>query len=1060
MINLNKNYNMDKYLKYKKKYLIEKKKIGGRVPYIGSSEKPNFDPFDKKEYSFYLNKRPIVLNQESTTDYEFKEDFTLSAVDVSTFGVITTYKLKDYIHHYIKLNGEDYPFSLCFIHNKFNLLENLINLINNIFTNLISTIPTITEAEIPDFESKIILNKDIINRILIVPYKTNKLFGDTLIKLITHPTPDTEEEKKKKEDTINKLLPRDSKDEIIKSLRKLYNKREISKFIECVNFNFLNFEIYKNNIKTNLENIIQEFIKSIKNLFNIFLYKDTANGNEFYRYIDITNTHTILNKYSFANKTKELLNIILNDRITENEEIKNGIQNIFNIENPSVSSPNKQSFINLSDFIEHYKKYYNINKNTEKERKEQLELVKKDIESKIKKGEDLNNYEKHIKNDIKDIKTLKKLIQITNKIDDIIEFHTLFNIKLSIFLFMSWLSNRFYKKYFYLRYKNIELNNIYPINTDNLLENFFKPNDEPFIIDSDPTIRICNNMIINNDTNYIPIFRYDYSEYKGNSFPDCVETTIFHILKIIFYNQETQKYDNFPDIIKPKQELKDIFGTYDEKEDGNKVDRNKFAELVSNIPGIIYARTITIEGIDEKYELDSTVENIQNVLYYLLFGATSETFKNEENYNNLKSLFKKYEHTTDGDKVIITIKKDRIYIINVMSYHSQLNTTDTNEDDTSKKLTPYLYNNLIYLFTSIIKEMDDKKNTFLHILAKLGDIKTVNIDLNQKHIDINIKNYDNETPLHEATKNGHKEMVKLLILNGADKDATNKIGDTPLHLASFNGYIDIVKLLIEKGANKNTPNIAGNTPLHVAINYRKEKIVELLILNGADKNTQNEDGNTPLHLASSHGYTEIVELLIHNGADIDINATNTIGDTPLNVAINCKEKKIVELLIDNRVDINAKNIYGNTPLHLASSYGDIEIVKLLIHNGVDINATNEIGNTPLHLAVLSGNIEVIRLLMTDKTNINAQNKEGDTPLHLSGLKKNKNEDIKKLLIENGANQQIINIYGFTAIDTVYSLLFSSHKKKKKKKSDDSDDSDSDDSDSDDSDSDDSDSDSD
>ena len=39
------------------------------------------------------------------------------------------------------------------------------------------------------------------------------------------------------------------------------------------------------------------------------------------------------------------------------------------------------------------------------------------------------------------------------------------------------------------------------------------------------------------------------------------------------------------------------------------------------------------------------------------------------------------------------------------------------------------------------------------------------------------------TPLHWATREGHKEIAELLIANGAGVNATDRGGDTPLDLA-------------------------------------------------------------------------------------------------------------------------------------------------------------------------------------------------------------------------------------------------------------------------------------
>ncbi len=69
------------------------------------------------------------------------------------------------------------------------------------------------------------------------------------------------------------------------------------------------------------------------------------------------------------------------------------------------------------------------------------------------------------------------------------------------------------------------------------------------------------------------------------------------------------------------------------------------------------------------------------------------------------------------------------------------------------------------------------------------------------------------TPLHYAAGWGHKEIVELLIAEGADVNAMNGAGQTPLHFAAQEGQKEIVELLIAKGADVNAKTNNGTTPL-------------------------------------------------------------------------------------------------------------------------------------------------------------------------------------------------------------------------------------------------------
>jgi len=83
-----------------------------------------------------------------------------------------------------------------------------------------------------------------------------------------------------------------------------------------------------------------------------------------------------------------------------------------------------------------------------------------------------------------------------------------------------------------------------------------------------------------------------------------------------------------------------------------------------------------------------------------------------------------------------------------------------------------------------------------------------------------------------------------------------------LHHASYNGHENIIKFLIANGADLSIKNYCGDTPLLNAIRRGHKKCVELLIANGADTNVKNVDYLTVLHFASIYGYKDILELLI------------------------------------------------------------------------------------------------------------------------------------------------------------------------------------------------------
>ena len=82
------------------------------------------------------------------------------------------------------------------------------------------------------------------------------------------------------------------------------------------------------------------------------------------------------------------------------------------------------------------------------------------------------------------------------------------------------------------------------------------------------------------------------------------------------------------------------------------------------------------------------------------------------------------------------------------------------------------------------------------------------------------------TPLHYASRDGHIDIVKLLVDLGADIEVRTDFGSTPLHLASYRGHIDMVKLLVDLDADIESMNNYGKTSAQVAKTTTIKTVIE------------------------------------------------------------------------------------------------------------------------------------------------------------------------------------------------------------------------------------------
>ena len=256
-----------------------------------------------------------------------------------------------------------------------------------------------------------------------------------------------------------------------------------------------------------------------------------------------------------------------------------------------------------------------------------------------------------------------------------------------------------------------------------------------------------------------------------------------------------------------------------------------------------------------------------------------------------------------------------------------------------------------------------------------------------------------------ACNKGQFEVVqkaKALIENGADPNESDDQGCTPLHHASRNGSKKIVKLLLKHGANVNAKlNTTFKTPLHEAVNHGHLNIVKILIWYGADLSCKTRNQTTPILIAAVEGHAEIVKYLIEKGAQI-IDVVTEPNMSPLQLAARNRHFEVVKVLTDHGAHLNLKDIGA------AIESGRLEIVEYLIQKGVQINDSN------ICVAIEFGHTDIVKFLVENGANVNAKDYVYLTPL-LRALK-NGHIKIAKLLIENGADPNTKDLYQMSALD--------------------------------------------
>jgi len=81
--------------------------------------------------------------------------------------------------------------------------------------------------------------------------------------------------------------------------------------------------------------------------------------------------------------------------------------------------------------------------------------------------------------------------------------------------------------------------------------------------------------------------------------------------------------------------------------------------------------------------------------------------------------------------------------------------------------------------------------------------------------------------LHFAARDGHLEVVKLLLERGVDPNVRNNHDSTPLHYAAKKCHVDVARVLLDHGADPTIRDNKGRTPLDIGSEC-PEEFIEML----------------------------------------------------------------------------------------------------------------------------------------------------------------------------------------------------------------------------------------
>lgn len=217
-----------------------------------------------------------------------------------------------------------------------------------------------------------------------------------------------------------------------------------------------------------------------------------------------------------------------------------------------------------------------------------------------------------------------------------------------------------------------------------------------------------------------------------------------------------------------------------------------------------------------------------------------------------------------------------------------------------------------------------------------------NLELSSEYLQklinqIEIKNSRGLTPLWDAVRLNKTDMVKYLLLNGADINGVDNHGNNILMYAINEGSSpDIIKNIIKSGIDINAHNNDGQTALVLAINQKDVQTTDILLKSEPNLINRQNEQNILFYAYDKKAPIEIINTLIENG--VDINSTDTQGSNLLLNALKNKDDSTALYAIEKGADINQYDQEGeNAVSFVLFNEVDPEVIKAVFSKDYDVN---------------------------------------------------------------------------------------------------------------------------
>jgi len=201
-------------------------------------------------------------------------------------------------------------------------------------------------------------------------------------------------------------------------------------------------------------------------------------------------------------------------------------------------------------------------------------------------------------------------------------------------------------------------------------------------------------------------------------------------------------------------------------------------------------------------------------------------------------------------------------------------------------------------------------------------------------------------------------------------------------ILKINKYATLFALTLLVSPLSNAQTTGQAADFAKAAKFDDVSLVKSLLSNGVNPNSVDANGNPMLFLAIKERSTGVIDLLLKD-PKIDVDLSNKNGETPLMIAsIDGNLPLVKTLVLQNKALLDH---ISWTPLHYACAKGHFEVAQFLIANGATVDSMNLGNTTPLMMAVQSGNEKLVKLLLDKGADLQLRNAQGLTAIDIADI---------------------------------------------------------------------------